>query len=160
MVVGHAHLLSLEYVGNVRQIWNLLETNGVFSQFIFNSSLAVDSFLLISGTVLAFKIHSRIVRQKHCKKSEAAMTFCHCLILYIHRITRLMPAYLMALLVIFYIFKHLGDGPMWSQQKGCFFKYIFFRFSEISMHWISQNLFGIFEAQDYGFTIFSLQKNI
>ncbi|KAM3717948.1 Nose resistant to fluoxetine protein [Dirofilaria immitis] len=120
VVVGHAHLFSLEYVGNIRQLWNLLKANEQFSQIIFNSSLSVDSFLLLSGTVLAYKVHLHLIRQKRRKNGRSILSPCGWLMLWLHRFIRLIPAYFITLLIIHFIFQDLGDGPMWSQQNGIF----------------------------------------
>lgn len=113
-------MFSLEYVGNIRQLWNSLKANEKFSQIIFNSSLAVDSFLLISGTVLAYKIHLRLIQQKQHKSKRTALSPYGWIILWLHRLMRLIPAYLITFLIIYFIFQHIGDGPMWSQQNGLF----------------------------------------
>uniref|UniRef100_A0A915PRF0 Nose resistant-to-fluoxetine protein N-terminal domain-containing protein n=1 Tax=Setaria digitata TaxID=48799 RepID=A0A915PRF0_9BILA len=117
VVVGHAHLFSLEYVGNVRHLWSLLKTNEELSQIIFNSSLSVDSFLLISGTILAYKVHLCLIQRK---KEQASFIPRRWLMLWLHRLIRLMPAYLITFLIIYFIFQHSGDGPMWSQRNGIF----------------------------------------
>ncbi|VDK63965.1 unnamed protein product [Onchocerca ochengi] len=120
VVVGHAHLFSLEYVGNIRQLWSSLKANEQLFQIIFNSSLSIDSFLLISGTVLAHKVHLRLIQQKRRKNGRTALSPCGWLLIWLHRLMRLIPAYLISLLFIHFIFQHLGDGPMWSEQKGIF----------------------------------------
>ncbi|VBB34375.1 unnamed protein product [Acanthocheilonema viteae] len=118
VVIGHTHLFSLEYVGNVRQLWYSLKANEKLSQIIFNSSLSVDSFLLISATVLAYKVHLRLLKQKQRRSKQAALSPCGWLIIWSHRFMRLMPAYLITFFIIYFIFQHIGDGPMWSQQNG------------------------------------------
>uniref|UniRef100_A0A183GZ56 Acyl_transf_3 domain-containing protein n=1 Tax=Onchocerca flexuosa TaxID=387005 RepID=A0A183GZ56_9BILA len=120
VVIGHAHLFSLEYVGNIRQFWSSLKTNEHLFQIIFNSSLSIDSFLLISGTVLAYKVHLRLIQLKRRKNGRPALSPCGWLLLWLHRLMRLTPAYFITLLIIHFIFHHLGDGPMWSQQNGIF----------------------------------------
>uniref|UniRef100_A0A1I8EZ96 NRF domain-containing protein n=1 Tax=Wuchereria bancrofti TaxID=6293 RepID=A0A1I8EZ96_WUCBA len=120
VVIGHTHLFSLEYIGNVRQLWNLLKANENLSQIIFNSSLSVDSFLLISATVLAYRVHLRILQQKQRKSKCTALSPSGWLMLWFHRFMRLIPAYLITFLIIYLIFQHIGDGPMWSQQNGIF----------------------------------------
>ncbi|VDK86006.1 unnamed protein product [Litomosoides sigmodontis] len=120
VVIGHAHLFSLDYIGNVRQFWSLLKANENFSQLIFNSSLSVDSFLLLSATVLAYKVHLRLKQQKRRKRQQTVLSPCGLLALWLHRFTRLMPAYLITFLIIYFVFQQIGDGPMWSQQNGIF----------------------------------------
>ncbi|VDO21480.1 unnamed protein product, partial [Brugia timori] len=120
VVIGHTHLFSLEYIGNVRQLWNLLKANGNLSQIIFNSSLSVDSFLLISATVLAYRVHLRILQQKQRKSKRTALSPSGWLIIWFHRFMRLIPAYLITFLIIYLVFPYTGDGPMWSQQNGIF----------------------------------------
>uniref|UniRef100_A0A1I7VQX6 Acyl_transf_3 domain-containing protein n=1 Tax=Loa loa TaxID=7209 RepID=A0A1I7VQX6_LOALO len=120
VAVGHVHLFSLEYIGNVRQLWSSLKANEKLSQIIFNSSLSVDSFLLISATVLAYKVHLRVIQQKKHQRKRIALSPSGWLILWLHRFMRLTPAYLATLLIIYFIFQHIGDGPMWSQQNGIF----------------------------------------
>lgn len=124
MVIGHAHLFSLEYIGNVRQFWSTLKASKNLSQIIFNSSLSVDSFLLISATVLAYKVHLRLVQQKRRKNEQTVLSPCGLLTLWFHRFIRIMPAYLITFLIIYFIFHELGDGPMWSQQNGWFWLFV------------------------------------
>uniref|UniRef100_A0A0R3RR95 NRF domain-containing protein n=1 Tax=Elaeophora elaphi TaxID=1147741 RepID=A0A0R3RR95_9BILA len=108
VVIGHAHLFSLEYVGNVRQLWNLLKANEKISQLIFNSSLSVDSFLLISATILAYKVHLRLKQQQQRKSGRTALSLYGLFILCLHRFIRLLPAYLITFLIIYFIFQHIG----------------------------------------------------
>ncbi|CAG9534800.1 unnamed protein product [Cercopithifilaria johnstoni] len=120
VVIGHAHLFSLEYIGNVRQLWSLLKANEKLSLIIFNSSLSVDSFLLISAAVLAYKVHLRLLKQKQRKNEQTALSPFGWLMLWFHRFIRLMPAYIITFLIIYFVFQQIGDGPMWSEQNGIF----------------------------------------
>lgn len=136
MIIGHAHVFSLEYVGNIRQMWDILKSNEHFSEIIFNSTLSVDSFLLISAAVLSYKVHCQIIHQRQHQCKRTALSPWKWLILWFHRFIRLLPAYLIAFLIIYFIFQHFGNGPMWSQRKGlcvCFFSFLFFH--SINLLW-------------------------
>ncbi|VDM42707.1 unnamed protein product [Toxocara canis] len=89
---------------------------GFLSQLLMNATLAVDSFLLISGTVTAFSAYSKLNFDRN--SSRCFFSFCGALQMFAHRLVRLIPAYLLVFLVVKNLFMLLADGPMWSQQKG------------------------------------------
>ncbi|GFG32287.1 hypothetical protein Cfor_02684, partial [Coptotermes formosanus] len=80
----------------------------VSMMIIYNASLATDTFLLLSGTLLA----DSFMRGWDKKTSFNIATF------YIHRYLRLTPPY--AFLIFFYatLLSHLGCGPLWQQWVG------------------------------------------
>ncbi|EPB68585.1 hypothetical protein ANCCEY_12324 [Ancylostoma ceylanicum] len=82
---------------------------------LLNSSLAVDSFLFISGAVAAFTVRKRILFRENDKFSFFRIVY-RLFMFYFHRLSRLWPALLMTTLFVRYVYNHLGDGPMWSTQ--------------------------------------------
>ncbi|RCN33906.1 hypothetical protein ANCCAN_20252 [Ancylostoma caninum] len=91
---------------------------------LLNSSLAVDSFLFISGAVVAFTVRKRILFRESDKISFFRVVH-RLFMFYFHRLSRLWPALLMTTLFVRYVYNHLGDGPMWS-TRGKFRKHSVF----------------------------------
>lgn len=106
----------MDYLGNVQQIWEHFSKFGILSQTIFNSSLSVDSFFLLSGTIVGYNVHSQIIRRK--SNSMVPVSFKSIILFYVHRIVRLMPTYIFTFAFMYCIFQYIGDGPMWSQERG------------------------------------------
>ncbi|CAD5231054.1 unnamed protein product [Bursaphelenchus xylophilus] len=117
VILGHAHLLPLAFVDNVRQLVDKLQTELVYSALIVNSGLAVDSFFLVSATIFSFVIHRKLRRIPeitlggHVKRA---------LVMYLHRWIRLVPTYAFVLGFVLTFFNSLGSGPVWNEEKGVF----------------------------------------
>ncbi|KHJ80026.1 hypothetical protein OESDEN_20309, partial [Oesophagostomum dentatum] len=118
VILGHSCLFTLPYIDNLNTFLPTLTKSRLFAPLLLNSSLAVDSFLFISGTITAFSLRKRILFRDEYDFS--VLRFAHrSLMLYFHRITRLWPSLLVSTLFIRYVYNHLGDGPVWS-TKGIF----------------------------------------
>ncbi|CAD5225877.1 unnamed protein product [Bursaphelenchus okinawaensis] len=117
VILGHAHLLPLAFVDNIRQLVDKLQKELVYSAMIVNSGLAVDSFFLVSATIFSFVIHRKLRRITeitvggHCKRA---------MVMYLHRWIRLVPSYAFVLGFVLTFYNSMGSGPVWNEEKGVF----------------------------------------
>ncbi|CAJ0594363.1 unnamed protein product [Cylicocyclus nassatus] len=61
VILGHSSLFTLPYMDNLPTFLPLLKRSRWLAPILLNSSLAVDSFLFISGTVVAFSMRKRLL---------------------------------------------------------------------------------------------------
>ncbi|KAK6058833.1 hypothetical protein COOONC_03580 [Cooperia oncophora] len=86
-----------------------------------NSSLAVDSFLFVSGAVVAFNYRKRILFRGEEKEDTISHIVYRQFMFYFHRVCRLWPAVLVTSMFMLFMFNHLGDGPLWSSKGTLYF---------------------------------------
>lgn len=104
-----AHTFYMMFVGpRINNADDTYFDQNVAMMLIFNASLATDTFLLLSGTLLAYSF----MRLWDNNMFFNIATF------YIHRYLRLTPPY--AFLIFFYatLFSRLGSGPLWNEWVG------------------------------------------
>ncbi|KIH56234.1 hypothetical protein ANCDUO_13586 [Ancylostoma duodenale] len=61
VILGHSCLFTLSYMDNITTFLPELAKSRWLAPVLLNSSLAVDSFLFISGAVVAFTVRKRIL---------------------------------------------------------------------------------------------------
>ncbi|KRY38711.1 Nose resistant to fluoxetine protein 6, partial [Trichinella spiralis] len=90
-----------------------------YAQIINSAALAADSFFVLSGFLVCYLFLNRA--QLH-----NALDPMHWVLFYIRRAIRLVPVYVVLLGFVALLFKHVGDGPLWtgsipsfSSQLGC-----------------------------------------
>ncbi|EYB85524.1 hypothetical protein Y032_0296g1684 [Ancylostoma ceylanicum] len=115
VILGHSCIFTLSYMDNITTFLPELAKSRWLAPVLLNSSLAVDSFLFISGAVAAFTVRKRILFRENDKFSFFRIVY-RLFMFYFHRLSRLWPALLMTTLFVRYVYNHLGDGPMWSTQ--------------------------------------------
>lgn len=93
-----------------------------------NASIWVDTFLLLSGFLVAYYI---LIKYKRTLKGSERMTFKikDVILLFIHRYLRLTPS-LLAAIGASILAEALGDGPIWfkyvdSSQQFCHSSWIY-----------------------------------
>ncbi|VDK44178.1 unnamed protein product [Cylicostephanus goldi] len=124
VILGHSTLFTLPYMDNLPTFFPLLKNSRWLAPVLLNSSLAVDSFLFISGTVAAYSMRKRLLfRSYRDARFSLYQLVYRLLMFYFHRILRIWPSMLAFTLFIRFIYNHLGDGPMWSYD-GKFLNYL------------------------------------
>ncbi|XP_023719212.1 nose resistant to fluoxetine protein 6 [Cryptotermes secundus] len=105
IVLGHRYLLSM----NVPSI-NAITGYGFISDWstmvIINSVLAVDTFLLVSGLLVAYGQLGHVDRRQK---------FLNVPLYYLHRYIRLTPALAVMVLMQLSLIEHMGSGPLWDK---------------------------------------------
>lgn len=98
-----AHCFTLLIGMGAQNIINILElTSSHFILFIEGAQEAVDMFFGLGGFFAAYSILTK------------DLTFKKCGIRIINRALRLLPTYILAMLVYYSIFMKFGSGPIWS----------------------------------------------
>ncbi|XP_067687102.1 O-acyltransferase like protein-like [Haliotis asinina] len=115
-------------------------------QAIINSTFASDSFFILSGTLLSFNF-LRTVDKKRSAGKEFKVNLKFLLMFYVHRLLRILPCYLVVLMVFANLMPYMGRGPRWkfvttaiSQCKdhwwaNVFFFSNFYKADEMCMSW-------------------------
>ncbi|PIC52197.1 hypothetical protein B9Z55_002404 [Caenorhabditis nigoni] len=112
VIFSHTCLFSLNFTDTVRSVARKGENVVGWRNFMLNSSLAVDSFLFLSGCVATYSIRKRLM----FRGSDSKFPLIKCLSLFFHRCLRLLPALSLYLLFISTVYNHLSDGPFWNSQ--------------------------------------------
>ncbi|KAK6730949.1 hypothetical protein RB195_007426 [Necator americanus] len=115
VILGHSCLFTLPYMDNLTTFLPELAKSRWVAPLLLNSSLAVDTFLFISGSVVASTIRKRMFFRENDRFSPFRFIY-RLFMFYFHRISRLWPSLLMITVFIRFVYNHLGDGPMWSTQ--------------------------------------------
>ncbi|KAL3870249.1 hypothetical protein ACJMK2_038326 [Sinanodonta woodiana] len=108
VILGHTYVFGLGYVSNLGSFLpNML--NRFTFQAISNATVAVDSFFLLSGLLLAF------LTFRELKKAGGIKEFSWGLF-YFHRFWRLTPPYMLLMMVYVPTIKYWSDGPFWPKD--------------------------------------------
>lgn len=106
IVLGHRYLLSMD----VPSINALTEYKFIWewsSMITVNSVLAVDTFLLLSGLLVAYRQLG--LMNRHQKKCFNVSLY------YLHRYVRLTPVLAVMVLMQLSLIEHIGSGPLWDK---------------------------------------------
>eukprot|EP00111_Clytia_hemisphaerica_P024059 TCONS_00070940-protein len=79
-------------------------------QIILSSTLAVDSFFLVSGCLACIQLLTR-------EALNDRKTIKDYFLMISHRLLRLLPAYMFVILFYTYIFPHMSSGPFWFPHR-------------------------------------------
>ncbi|XP_071104181.1 O-acyltransferase like protein-like [Haliotis cracherodii] len=82
-------------------------------QAIINSTFASDSFFILSGTLLSYNF-LRTVEKKKSAGKEFRVTPKFLLLFYLHRLLRILPCYLVVLMIFANLMPYMGHGPRWK----------------------------------------------
>lgn len=103
VVLGHAYCIVNAYtLRNIRNIEHIV--NDIFFEALNSGFLAVDTFIFIGGTVMAFGVIKHMANKKF--KLREALIFAVC------RIWRVLPCMLLIIGFTF-LLPLIGSGPMW-----------------------------------------------
>ncbi|XP_046549706.1 O-acyltransferase like protein-like [Haliotis rubra] len=95
-------------------------------QAIINSTFASDSFFILSGTLLSYNFLRNVDKKKSAGK-EFKVTPKFLLMFYIHRLLRILPCYLVVLMIFANLMPYMGRGPRW--------KYVTTAINQCKDHW-------------------------
>ncbi|KAJ8951665.1 hypothetical protein NQ318_012206 [Aromia moschata] len=108
IIMGHRCMFTLGYpVINpkfVEEIYRKVEATS-----ILNGPIIVDTFFIISGFLATYLTITLFEKSRN----SAAL-----LLVYVHRIVRMLPAYGVVLAFYCTIFVRIGSGPFWQQRLG------------------------------------------
>lgn len=107
VILGHCYLMALGYEDNVSIMITIPKY--FFFEIVNNATVAVDSFFVLSGFLLAYLFLKRAADKPEQLKSPGFW-----LMFYIHRIFRLTPPYMLILGTIATIWPLMGSGPLWK----------------------------------------------
>ncbi|KRZ96225.1 Nose resistant to fluoxetine protein 6 [Trichinella sp. T8] len=116
-IFGFSVLFAMNNIDNALQAMDMISK--FYAQIINSAALAADSFFVLSGFLVCYLFLNRA--QLH-----NALEPMHWVLFYIRRAIRLVPVYVVLLGFVALLFKHVGDGPLWtgsipsfSSQLGC-----------------------------------------
>ncbi|KRX50867.1 Nose resistant to fluoxetine protein 6, partial [Trichinella murrelli] len=116
-IFGFSVLFAMNNIDNALQAMDMISK--FYAQIINSAALAADSFFVLSGFLVCYLFLNRA--QLH-----NALDPMHWVLFYIRRAIRLVPVYVVLLGFVALLFKHVGDGPLWtgsipwfSSQLGC-----------------------------------------
>ncbi|XP_070174525.1 uncharacterized protein [Littorina saxatilis] len=143
IVLGNT--LSLLH-GNPASLANNVDTvtmaTTVWFQALMNATFAADTFFVLSGCLLAY--HFLRSKSKELKQNpRASLLSAKSLILfYVHRLTRLLPCYYIALATYTVLVPYFGNGPLWKGTDS--------RLARCHDHWWANALFfsNFYKAND------------
>jgi len=93
---------------------------------VLSAPYAVDTFFFLSGLLTAYVLLSTLLKRNG--KMQSIPT------IYLHRYIRMLPLYLMVMLIFWFIVPYLGDGPT-------FFKYYTFYVESCNKYWWTHFLY-------------------
>ena len=100
VIFGHEHFFTLSIASNSLTFFPTLET--AYFLFVVAGMFAVDIFFFLGGFMLSFVLLKRSV------------SFASYFLMLLNRLIRLWPSYLVAILIFFSFYMHLGSGPNWQ----------------------------------------------
>ncbi|KAK3607208.1 hypothetical protein CHS0354_031705 [Potamilus streckersoni] len=108
VILGHTYVFGLGFVSNIGSFLpNML--NRITFQAIDNATVAVDSFFLLSGLLLAFLTFRELRKAGGIEEFSWRM-------FYFHRFWRLTPPYMLLMMVYIPTIKYWSDGPFWPKD--------------------------------------------
>ncbi|XP_019761705.1 nose resistant to fluoxetine protein 6 isoform X2 [Dendroctonus ponderosae] len=102
VIFGHVYTIEI-LTGTTNMVSYFQWRNSLSSLLVLMAPFAVDTFLVISGLLLAYK----------CLEVRQALGGFPFLQFYLGRFFRLWPTLLATILLYTHILKYLGDGPIW-----------------------------------------------
>ncbi|KRZ19345.1 Nose resistant to fluoxetine protein 6, partial [Trichinella zimbabwensis] len=116
-IFGFSVLFAMNNIDNALQAMDMISK--FYAQIINSAALAADSFFVLSGFLVCYLFLNRA-------QFHNALDPMHWVLFYIRRAIRLVPVYVVLLGFVALLFKHVGDGPLWtgsipsfSSQLGC-----------------------------------------
>ncbi|CAI5440038.1 unnamed protein product [Caenorhabditis angaria] len=110
VIFSHTCLFSLNFSDVVADVLKEARNRPILSAFLLNSSLAVDTFLLISGIVAAYSLR----RKWQFRGGTQQMTVIRSCTMLLHRLFRYLPSLTIYMVFMVYLYNRLGDGPFWN----------------------------------------------
>lgn len=104
VVFGHYYFNSISPIVNTMNIENIFTKP--FLLLVETGLTAVDIFFFLGGFFLAF-VFMREKTSSYAKYPVAIL----------QRVLRIWPAYIIAMMIYYSIYMHLGEGPFWQAQE-------------------------------------------
>ena len=117
----HSELNSQDILADSRQV-----VSGFWIQLVYNATLAVDTFFLLSAFLAAYLFLDSFAKQKAAqttagKKKREPNIFAWSGLVYFHRYLRLTPLYFVAIMFYTYVIPLVANGPYWNKFLVCGF---------------------------------------
>ncbi|BFZ22751.1 hypothetical protein BsWGS_25791 [Bradybaena similaris] len=92
-------------------------TQSLWMQMVINTTLAADSFFVLSGTLMAYNfLKLKTKRGRNKKGWRGLMSVREYGFMIVHRLFRIFPCYAVLLLLATNVLPFLGRGPRWSYE--------------------------------------------
>ncbi|KAK6195851.1 hypothetical protein SNE40_001194 [Patella caerulea] len=109
VILAHTFAFALPLIGLTENVYPYMLkclSRQSFSA-ILNAFVAVDSFFVLSGLLVAYVVLSEM------KRNNGTINW---FMFYFHRFWRLTPVYMMVLMIDVCLLHYIGDGPVWPQK--------------------------------------------
>jgi len=106
VVYGHTYMMGTNYIDNLADLPDYAQ--GWWLLIVFAALYAVDAFFFMSGFFFAFIALSKLQKMRPSPKNYMVLAF--------HRLFRIWPAYIFAILFFWRILPLMGSGPVWFQM--------------------------------------------
>ncbi|CAG5128245.1 unnamed protein product [Candidula unifasciata] len=92
-------------------------TQSLWMQMVINTTLAADSFFVLSGTLMAYNfLKLKTKGGKNKKGWRGVISVKEYGFMIVHRLFRIFPCYAVLLLLATNVMPFLGQGPRWSYE--------------------------------------------
>ena len=108
VIMGHAYIIGYKIFPNTPFILEKIAPNFSF-QVVLNGHFSVDSFFVLSGLLVMYLSLRQLDRTERTKLGYLLFFIK----LYVHRILRISPTFIILLLLYWQIFPLMSDGPLW-----------------------------------------------
>ena len=78
-----------------------------YAQLIINSMFGVDTFFLISALLVTYSLLDKLKKSRN-------LTINEWMYFYFHRYCRLLPPFLIIIVIYSQIMPYVGSGPLWT----------------------------------------------
>ncbi|EAS07221.1 acyltransferase family protein (macronuclear) [Tetrahymena thermophila SB210] len=112
VILGHEFFIRVQYLGNPLDLF-IIQKNA-FSLFIFSCLFSVDVFFFLGGFFVAYVSADPKFLQlfSFTKKLRMLISFIAAIV---NRLFRIMPSYLVALIIFWKYIQFFGDSPTWFE---------------------------------------------
>ncbi|KAL4436160.1 hypothetical protein ABPG74_018144 [Tetrahymena malaccensis] len=112
VILGHEFFIRIQYLGNPLDLF-IIQKNA-FSLFIFSCLYSVDVFFFLGGFFVAYVSADPKFLQlfSFTKKLRMTISFFAAIV---NRLFRIMPSYLVVLIIFWKYINYFGDSPTWFE---------------------------------------------
>lgn len=113
VILGHCYPSNFGYLSNYKEMSLLLSQN--FMDIVVAGFFAVDTFFFLGGFFASYVLYSKLKSMKVGISSYGSVV--------IHRLIRILPAYVFVMVLYWKIAGYFGNGPLWGNfldgARGC-----------------------------------------
>ncbi|OWF37179.1 uncharacterized protein LOC110440531 [Mizuhopecten yessoensis] len=113
IMLGNTYIYNILPVTDSPLAVDMLDALEIMKRFTFQAVMGahygIDTFLLISGCLITYRILSKFEKFEKFKWKTLLGVF-------FHRYIRLTPTYIMVLVIFVYWYRYLGTGPSWPES--------------------------------------------